>query len=110
MNKFSGLITCDKCGWKYRFKKQRNKYTYVCSGASTKGKEFCDLNKVEEDDLLFYIKGYFKIKKKEFDVDEIKKITIYPNKDIIIYYKSGEGTIINSNKYMHLDNMNKELK
>lgn len=103
---FSGLIEC-YCGWKHRGKSLRGKKVYICGQYSTKGKDCCSQNRIDEEDLIFLIKSQFYLNNIEWkeDIDYIKKniknIKIGQEEDVFINYFKLPQTVWSKKNILH---------
>jgi uncharacterized Zn finger protein len=94
---FSGLIKCKNCGKNYRYKLQRKKSTYICSGFSNYGKQFCKNLPIDEEEIINVIKRHFLFQNKKL----IKPLNEYVDKIEVmgegykIFYKDGTYSLVN---------------
>ncbi|GIP32585.1 zinc ribbon domain-containing protein [Paenibacillus sp. J2TS4] len=100
MNHFKGLIKCLNCGKNYKFKQERKKPTYLCSGFANYGKEFCARFSIAEEELFHTIENHWArygraIETKEEAVSTVKLIEV-KNRGYVITYQDGTESIINS--------------
>lgn len=101
MNLLKGLIQCGKCGKNYKYKNERGRGAYICSGYANYGKEFCTRRKVNEEDLIFVIKtGFFNYgieweRDNDYISHHIKEVIVDENGEIEIKYFKYPSTFWN---------------
>lgn len=94
---FSGLIKCNNCGKNYKFKLQRKKPVYICSGFSNYGKQFCENFTIEEAEIIDVIKRHLLLQNKKVTKqlnEYVEKIEVM-GKGYKIFYKDGTYSLVN---------------
>jgi hypothetical protein len=88
---FSGLIFCQRCGSRYKPKKERGKQKYICQNYDLNGSEYCVRNVIEEELLSEFVKKHFPFQKisDEEAINSIERIEVLSNNEFSIYYKDG---------------------
>lgn len=106
MYSFSGKIKCLDCGKNYRGVMERKVPSYVCSGFTNYGKDFCKRFKIKESHLLELAQSFyeielqnrgsnseiklFKISQSNNIIDLIDKVEVSPkNQTYVITYTNG---------------------
>lgn len=99
MTVFRGKVYCYKCHKKHKFKRRAKKGVYVCSTYDNYGADSCVRCKIDEDILMWYVKGHFNIDEvtSEFVEKNIEKIEI-EEEGFKITYKNGEYSLLSNNK------------
>lgn len=119
---FKGLIKCIDCGKNYRGVMERKIPSYVCSGFTNYGKEFCQRFKIKEGDLLDIVKSFYEveIQKGELIYNKnnklivaaeyeelaglVAQIEVSPkNQTYVIYYTNGLKGICKPDRFSLMD-------
>ena len=104
MNLFKSLIKCTQCNKNYKYKRERGKSVYICSGYANYGKDFCTRRKIDEEHLVIVLKTGFVNNDIEWTRDNdyisthVKEIQVDKNGDIEIVFYRHESTFWNSNR------------
>lgn len=96
-NYFKGLIKCKNCGKNYKFKMERKKPTYICSGFANYGKDFCSYFPIPEEELLYFISRHYDKEIKGEEVKEYVSRIEIKGEGYTIHYINGSKSILNAN-------------